>query len=553
MKPLPFFGRLFLILFSISLFAACADEESGSGLPAADGDEEIVDGDEEAGGNDEIPIEQPDTPEYANYFIITLPQFLDAANAFKDYRNQTGYMAEVHLLSDLTGDPDQPITIRNGIHNLIRDAKENLDEETSIYVLLIGDAPDADDIDTLFPPMECENMIGSCYTDNEYGDLDGDTIPEAAVGRIPCRTNEEAIDVLHQIQAHESEYNVGLWNRRISLYTGEAGFGAAIDNMLETAVFDGISKLNHAFDVFGGYDNPNSDYWYHPFEDLVIHLLNEGSILTVYIGHGSAGWTQGLDVDRLSLFSCQNRKPFMFFFACSNGVFAGETRSMAEEVLFKTDGPVASFAATGTSHPYGNAILPYELQRAIFDYQPLTIGQAIIETKRQAIENTDDEFREMMDSFAKIEVPVEDQETLRYEHNNLYNLLGDPATLIRYPLTRAEFDPLEGSIADGEIVVYGRAPMIDDGTAYVTFESEIGDPMHELEEIDPDNPDAETVQSNWQKAIDMVLAETSVPVEGEIFEARLQIPDDLPMDRTYWIKVYADDGVKDCIGAKRAR
>ena len=88
---------------------------------------------------------------------------------------------------------------------------------------------------------------------------------------------------------------------------------------------------------------------------------------------------------------------------------------------------------------------------------------------------------------------------------------------------------------------------MDAGVALVTLETERGVILADLDPIDPEAPDAPTVQGNWHKAIDTIVAGTSAPVVGGRFEATLTL-DEVPPYGSYYLKVYAEDGVADSFG-----
>ncbi len=399
-----------------------------------------------------------------------------------------------------------------------------------------------------------------CYTDNLFADLDGDVLPDLALGRLPARDAQQITDYLAKIKNFEESYNPGLWNRRISIYTGEAGFGETIDGLIEFVVFEALRKMDHSFDVIGAYNTVSSPYYYYPFDEKVLELFNMGSLMTVYIGHGSSGGTDGLSVSDLDNIHCENRLPFTFFFACLNGNFRGPDDSIAEAMIWKDDGPVITVASTDISHPYGNAVLPYELQIAILDNRMKTIGEAVMETKRQSMLN-DDDFRQMVDASTLSLAEFEDEEEqveIREQHMNLYNLMGDPATALSYPQTAINFSSVTGSMEGGALTVQAEAPGVDQGTAVVTLEVDrnVIYKEDEMVEIDPDDFETYQVQFNYSHAMNKVIVQQDVTVSGGQFSSTLKLPDDfdmsLGMDNKYFIKVYAYDTEHDSFGSMRA-
>ena len=516
-------------------------------------------GEEDAGPPsplDEDAGRQPPGPvETTNYLVLTTDDLSEVAQEFADYRAETGYLTEVVTMSDLGVNTRSPRDVSLATRTRLALAWQALPEGAPLFLLLLGDAPDRRERSLgLIPAMPCDNLDGDdCDTDNVSGDLAGDGVPEAAVGRVPARTAAGARAYLDKLKDRDASYEVGLHNRRIVLYTGVPGFGEEVDAILEGLVLEGLRGLNHGFDVIGVYASPSSPYYYDPLEDKVIELFNAGALMTIYIGHGSADWSEGLPLERLDEIDIDHRLPFSFFFACSNGAYVGPEDSIAEASLWLPRGPVTTFASSDISHPYGNAILPYELQRVVLDERPATVGEAVLAVKRYTIERTD-RFRSVIDisAGAAAGMDAEELETRRYQHLDLYNLFGDPAAPMLYPASEVRLDPgVEGRRRDGVLDVSGTAPGVDEGTAWVTLAADVNVILHELADVDPDDPHPPTVRANWDKATDKVVAGLEVPVQGGGFEAELTFASDLPRG-DYYVKVYADDGTHDSFGSAPA-
>lgn len=498
----------------------------------------------------------PTTTLDGNYAIIAADPLAQVAREYAQYRIDTGYAAQLFVVSDLVNAPYAVEHLVPAVHELLQGAHRQLPEGETLYLALLGDAPGIQEHNTgLIPAVPCENDFGpgGCHTDNAYGDLDGDGLPEVAVGRVPARTPQQVRDYLDKLRTHESRYTTGLWNRRITVYAEQGGFGDTIDALLEMLVMSGLKAVDHAFDTIGVYANPASRYYYTPFSNKVIELFNDGNLMTVYFGHGSSGWTYGLPIGAVPEIHCDERFPISFFFACNNGSYRGRGDSIAEALIWNPHGSIIVFAASELSGPYGNAVLSYEIQRAIMDARLPTIGEAILSAKWQVMENSD-AFRQLTEHLAVVSgMTVAERETSRFQHLNLYNLLGDPAVALQYPRSVIEFGSgVSGSLPDGLLHVSGTAPGVGDGTAWVTLETERDVVLHNLIPVDPGDPDADAVRTNWELAVDKIVVGETVAVEGGAFTADLRFPADLPAG-DYYVKVYAHDGTSDSFGYARLR
>ena len=126
-------------------------------------------------------------------------------------------------------------------------------------------------------------------TDNTYADLDGDRVPDIAVGRLPCDTADELAAMVDKILAYERSADFGPWRRSVHVVAGLGGFGAVADAALEAAakslLSEGIAAPYSTTMTYGSWQSP---YCPDPrdFNRVTLGRLNEGSLFWVYIGHG---------------------------------------------------------------------------------------------------------------------------------------------------------------------------------------------------------------------------------------------------------------------------
>lgn len=491
---------------------------------------------------DDSDVEHP--PVSHIYLIVYQDDLKQAAMNYAEYRRSSGFAVEAVSVSELVSGGLQHNSLVVPIHEKVSSLLRSIASVGDTFLLLIGDAPAKGEENAgKIPAVECTNdTIGQtgCWTDNTYGDLDGDLVPDIAVGRIPATTVQQVEAYLTKVKAHESTYEVGEWNRRVSIYTGEANFDPTIDELLEYAMFEGLKEVSHDFDIIGAYDNVNSKYYYTPFEDKVIDLFNQGNLMTIYVGHGSEEWTQGLTADQIEQISCDHREAIVFFFACYAGNYTKATNSLAETLVWHTRGAVATIGSTDVSHPYGNAVLAYEVPKAALDGRAPTIGEVLMRAKQQMVENQHDDFRQFMAAAAEVALPEMDDytplSTIEFQHCNLYNLMGDPALKMNYPPAQIWLPkPVEYS-THGQISFVGDTPEIDSGTAFVTVEVERDFWVGDL--VEPEND--QDIRDNWAVANNKVMASTTVPIVDGKFTAQLQW-DHEKIKGARWIKVYVTD------------
>ena len=491
----------------------------------------------------------PDPPPAVNYLIVSNDTLTSVAEEFARYRQETGYQTDVVTVSAVAGANATDDAFAAAVEKLISAARQRLPDDETLFVLLLGDAPALGEAPAgRVPALRCPGDDGLCHTDNTYADLDQDGLPDVALGRIPAHWPAQARGYLQKLRVHESSYQTGPWNRRVVIHLGNEAYSRRIGGVVDEFIFQGLATFERSFDFVGVYNNTWSPYYYVPYADKVLELLNGGSYLTVYYAYGNESWVDGLAGRHLSQVDCGHRMPMSFFLSSLDGVYAGSSSSTAEALLWLPNGSIASVAASGISHPYGSVVLAYELNGAALRGDPATVGEVVLRLKRRVVENDSPMRRLIEDIVLPARIGADGPAVLNQYHVALFNLFGDPATATQLPQSRIRFETVTGSAQDGHIEVEGHAPGVQNGEAVVTLETDLDVILEALEPVDGHEPDPEIVNANWERANNKVITRETVPVADGLFEAELIHDVELRPD-TYHIKVYAHDGVHDSFGA----
>jgi hypothetical protein len=380
--------------------------------------------------------------------LVLCPEPLQASLApWVQYRQQQGYQLRV-VAPDATAE---------GIRQTIRREAERGGLR---YLVLVGDAQAQDAASTsrvavslpaAYIPAKVNRQWGSeaeIATDNAYADLDGDTIPELAVGRITADTPDEVSRIVHKIMAYESAADCRPWRRRVNVVAGVGGFGTLADSVLEMAakklLSDGIPAGYHTTMTYGSWQSP---YCPDPrrFHDVALQRITEGCLFWIYIGHGRqrhldhvrvpGGAFPILDADDTLAMRCPSGPPIALMLACYTGAFDDASDCLAEDMLRAAGGPVAVIGGSRVTMPYAMAVMGTALMDEYFLRQPPTLGQLLLDTKRRTMaDHSDDRRRQLLDAIAAAISPAPDQLLEeRREHLSLLNLIGDPLLQLRYP------------------------------------------------------------------------------------------------------------------------
>jgi hypothetical protein len=369
-----------------------------------------------------------------------------------------------------------------------------------------------------------------------------------AVGRIPARSPQEMDAFVRKLVAYETTslaHADQTWRRRVTLYAGDPYFGAMGDQLVQT-VAEGIldHDMSYDYDLRLTFAKDTSPYAYgfDRIEHKFVGDLDDGAIVAAYVGHGAVtrfapaefrgrSYEVGTADDAAQLRIAAG-KPVFFSIACDTGAFdrPGGLPSLAERMILNPDGPVAVFASSRESHPYPNALYGQAIIRHFVNEHPPTVGDGILAVKDRMV----------ADSMPVAELLLGDEvDALKAEHVALYNLFGDPATVLRYadPLTVTVSGPATRGAA---LAVDVAAPTVGDGKVHVTLEtrrSTIKTPIvspSRLAQMTPSDAFAAMARNNAVANDKVVLA-----ADADVHAGRAHVTVRAPDPGDYVVKAFA--------------
>jgi hypothetical protein len=423
------------------------------------------------------------------------------------------------------------------------------------FVLLLGDVTRVPctyvPADTI-RPWEKDPRVA---TDNHAADVDGDDVPDLAIGRIPADTPAEAEAMLGRMIAYETSGDFGPWQRRVNVIAGVAGFGWPFDQLIELASTKFLREnVPPAYDLHVTWANAASPFCPPPaaVADVAVERFNEGALFLAYIGHGSARSLDALrfedrayrifdedDVERLAA----RHPPVAFLCCCSTGHMDGAPDCLAEFALKRAGGPIAVVAASRVSMPYSNGILGKEMLDALFAERVATVGEMLLVGKRRLVQpEPGDQMRIFFDTLARQWKPrPEDLAAERKEHLFLYNLFGDPALRLPRP-GEVTLECASAAAAGGRLAVNGRCDVA-------------GDVLLELvADRTPDVPKRagdtdEDFAACYARANAWVRAQAKARCDGKAFQAEIAVPADIAPG-AFFVRAYVTGGRGSALGAR---
>jgi hypothetical protein len=354
-----------------------------------------------------------------------------------------------------------------------------------------------------------------------------------AVGRIPARTEAELAAVVQKIIDYETREPDGEWRRRVSITTGPANYGAVADAVIESIATHMLDEeLSYDYDVRFTFAKADSPYAPRPdkLRDRFVAELGDGALVAAYVGHGAAtsfdhvywrgGWYEIATADDAAALRIAAGKPIFFSFACDTGAYdrPSGVASLAEQMILNPRGPVAVFASSRESHPYTNALYAAAVIHRFVDERAATVGEGILAIKETMV------ARSMAGAELMVDVDVE---ALKREHEGLYNLFGDPATVLRYP-DAAKLTLDDASARPGDKVTLTIASPVS-GTAQVTLETPRSvirgalTPQSSIEQMGREDA-LVAIDDNRRKAADKIVARATATVTNGAATVTLTAP-----------------------------
>ena len=358
------------------------------------------------------------------------------------------------------------------------------------YLVLVGDAPDLWSQST--PLAEDRPQVPTCYvksqvtvrwgstatiaSDTPLSDLDGDGIPELAVGRLPVDSAAELEALIGRILRHEQDQDWGPWRRQVNFAAGSGGFGPLVDTAVEAAARTFITRhIPPSYATQLSYANWRSPYC-PPLGQLrptTTQLLSNCSAW-IFIGHGlpdqlATASPQGDPLPMLTTADVlalqekihpDQRTPVALILACYALAYDAREDCVGEELLKTPGGPIAVIGGTRVTMPYGQALLALRLLEGWFEQRSATVGELLLRAKRQLVASDGTgRSSQWLDTMAKLFHP--DHEHLhaeRVEHSHLIQLLGDPLLRLHHPQT-VDLQCDRECVAGGQLLVGGTSPL----------------------------------------------------------------------------------------------
>ncbi len=353
----------------------------------------------------------------ADYIVIAPAELVSTAQGLADYRSSQGMKTMVVNLEDIMNEFNYGISSPEAIRSFLSVAYLKW-KKAPRYVVLAGDGSmDYKDNlkfgGSLIPSKMVPTDFGLAMSDNYLADVNGDHLPEIAIGRLPVVNPGELQTVIDKIKTYER--NLRSTTAVLMADTPDDGGDFIADSEAVAGLFTSAYTVNKIYLT-------DPDMADAKRVDL-ISAINQGAAFFNYVGHAGpdqlSNW--GLlsyypypeydpPADDLSLLTNSKVLPVMTAMTCGIANFSDPYQDvLGEALLLKPDGGMAAtWSATGLSDDAQANILNREFYKSVFSVKKAVLGDAVL--KALSVYNKQGTMPFMMD---------------------IYCILGDPALRIR--------------------------------------------------------------------------------------------------------------------------
>lgn len=252
------------------------------------------------------------------------------------------------------------------------------------YAVLVGEGTyDYRDLlgigGNLVPAPLLTTASGLYATDASFGDVDGDGLPEIAVGRIPVLTPAELEGYLLKLTLHETGATDASWRRSALLVADDADQGTDFRFASERLA----ERLPSAFDLTRLYLSETTPL---ALKTGLVAALNSGAAFVHYYGHGGLDRLADeslLTIGDLAALDHRDRTPFFAAMTCAiNRYEIPGYPSLGEEMVRRArGGAVAVWSPAGLSGGGEATALAELLASAAFRAPSARLGDVLLETQ----------------------------------------------------------------------------------------------------------------------------------------------------------------------------
>lgn len=491
-----------------------------------------------------------------DFIIVTHPNFLEASQTLAEYHRQKDQMSVLVLTTDeifnefSSGMPDV-----TAIRNMARMFyKQKTDTDSLRYILLMGDGhfnnrTHDGSVPNFIPTYQSPNSEDdNSFSSDDFFVLLDDNEGEAfglidiGIGRIPCRTIEEAELVVNKTIGYLATETMGDWRNIITFLADDEDNNQHMDytEQLVSLVkekYPGFYEDKIYFDSYTQIKTSGGDR-YPDVTSALKQRVEDGTLILNYTGHANErglAHENVLQISDINSWSNQKKLPVFITATCEFSRYDKDETSAGEEILLNpAGGGVALFSTSRVVYSNQNFELNYNFYQSVFQQ-----------------DNDGNNFR-MGDIMRKAK-----NLTSSGDNKRNFILLGDPALTLAFPKYKVVTDKINNiALADSistiraleKVTIEGK--VVDHlGNLLSNFTGELSTTIYDKE------MEVQTLNNDGGRAFEYssqnnVIYKGTVSVTNGKFQVSFIVPKDIlyNIDKGK-IFYYATNNVEDGNGA----
>lgn len=318
----------------------------------------------------------------ADYLVISHGDFLEALQPLVTLRQNEGHDVKVVDVEDVYAQYGNGIFGAEAIRSYVRAAAPALGVR---YLLLVGgdtyDYADRLGLGSISfvpsPYAATGDIVNHAPVDPLYGDLDGDNVPELAVGRLPARTAAQLTTLIGKIQAH-----------RDGDHHGTAVFAADVWDMAYEVSYSELSeRMISSLPAGWSVERAYLESGVAQAKARLLDSVNSGVALTSWMGHsGFTIWSMNrvFSANEASLLTNYGRPTIVSQWGCWNNYHVSPRyETLGHKLLLSGDQGAAAVLGSATLSEVESQALLSRMVTPLLTQPGKTIGDAMVEAKRR--------------------------------------------------------------------------------------------------------------------------------------------------------------------------
>jgi len=315
----------------------------------------------------------------ADLLIVTRPDFFDGLELLKAFRQRQGLSVTLLDVEDIYDEFSYGQKSPQAVKDFLAFARSSW-KKAPRFVLLAGDASydpknylGRGDFDFV-PTRLIDTQFMETASDDWFADSDGDGLAEVAIGRLPVRTAQEALQMALKIISYDqSARSEGV----VLVSDSNDGYDFEAMNSQLRALIPAGTKVT---EIDRGRLDPAAA------RSQLLAAINDGKKIVNYSGHGSVDLWRGnlLTASDAGSMSNGTNTTLFVMMTCLNGYFIDPQLDSLGEALMKGNngGAVAVWASSGMTMPADQSVMDTEAFARLFDpKRSLTLGEITLQAK----------------------------------------------------------------------------------------------------------------------------------------------------------------------------